>query len=172
TKERNFQRLVGTIIGGVGGAILLLAVRDETSLFILLLLFMVATFSLMRINYVISVIFMTPYVLILFSFLGMNTLSILQERIIDMLICSVLVFLSSYVILPSWESVQVYCTMRKLLIANYQYIAQALKIIAGQPPTVTEYKLARKEVYVNTANMASAFQRMMTEPKSKQKDAR
>lgn len=172
TKERNFQRLVGTIIGGVGGAILLLAVRDETSLFILLLLFMVATFSLMRINYVISVIFMTPYVLILFSFLGMNTLSILQERIIDTLIGSGLAFLSSYVILPSWESVQVYGTMRKLLIANYQYIAQALKIIAGQPPTVTEYKLARKEVYVTTANMASAFQRMITEPKSKQKNAR
>lgn len=172
TKERNFQRLIGTIIGGVGGAILLLAVQDETSLFILLLLFMVATFSLMRINYVISVIFMTPYVLILFSFLGMNTLSILQERIIDTLIGSGLAFLSSYVILPSWESVQVYGTMRKLLIANYQYIAQALKIIAGQPPSVTEYKLARKEVYVTTANMASAFQRMMTEPKSKQKDAR
>lgn len=172
TKERNLQRLIGTVIGGVGGAVLLLAVQDETSLFILLLLFMVATFSLMRINYVISVIFMTPYVLILFSFMGMNTFSILQERIIDTLIGSGLAFLSSYVILPSWERVQVYGTMRKLLIANYQYIAQALKIIAGQPPNVTEYKLARREVYVTTANMASAFQRMMTEPKSKQKDAK
>ncbi|HWK57087.1 MAG TPA: FUSC family membrane protein [Parapedobacter sp.] len=172
TKERNFQRLIGTVIGGVAGALLLLAVKDETSLFILLLLFMVATFSLIRINYVVSVIFMTPYVLILFSFLGMNTLSILQERIIDTLIGSGLAFLSSYVILPSWESVQVYGTMRKLLIANYQYIVQALKIIAGQSPTVTEYKLARKEVYVTTANMASAFQRMMTEPKSKRKDAK
>src|SRR5690606_38358502 len=140
TKQRNFQRLIGTLIGGVGGALILLSVRDETSLFILLLLFMVATFSLMRVNYVISVIFMTPYILILFSFLGMNTLSILQERIIDTLIGSGLAFLSSYVILPSWESVQVYSTMRKLLIANYHYLAQALKIIASQPPSVTEYK--------------------------------
>src|SRR5690606_406302 len=48
TKERNFQRLIGTIIGGVAGARLLLAVKDETSLFMLLLLFMVATFSLDR----------------------------------------------------------------------------------------------------------------------------
>src|SRR5690606_4121856 len=100
------------------------------------------------------------------------TLSIAQERIVDTLIGSGLAFLSSYVIFPSWESVQVYGTMRKLLIANYQYIAQALKIIAGQPPSITEYKLARKEVYISTANMASAFQRMMTEPKSKRKDAR
>jgi len=172
TKERNFQRLIGTVVGGVVGAVLLLIVKDETSLFILLLLFMVTTFSLMRVSYVVSVMFMTPYVLILFSFLGMNTFTILQERIIDTLIGSGLAFISSYVILPSWESVQVYGTMRKLLIANYHYIAQALKIIAGQPPNITEYKLARKEVYVSTANMASAFQRMMTEPKSKQKDAK
>ena len=172
TKERNFQRLAVTIIGGLVGAVLLLVVEDETSLFILLLLFMVTTFSLIRVSYVVSVIFMTPYVLILFSFLGMDTLSIVQERIIDTLIGSGLAFLSSYVILPSWESVHVHGTMRKLLVANYRYIAQALKIIAGQPPSITEYKLARKDVYVSTANMASAFQRMMTEPKSKQKDAK
>ncbi|WP_262245983.1 FUSC family membrane protein [Parapedobacter soli] len=172
TKERNFQRLIGTIIGGIAGAILLLVVNDETLLFVLLLLFMMATYSLMRINYVVSVMFMTPYVLILFSFLGVDTFVILQERIIDTLIGSGLAFLSSYIILPSWESVQVYGTMRKLLIANYWYVGQALKIIAGRPPSITEYKLARKDVYVTTANMASAFQRMITEPKSKQKDAR
>lgn len=172
TKQRNLQRLIGTVVGGIGGALILMVVKDETSLFILFLLFMVATYSLIRINYIVSVMFMTPYVLILFSFLDMNTLSILRERIIDTLIGSGLAFLSNYVILPNWESTQVYGTMRKLLIANYQYIAQALKIIAGKPPSITDYKLARKDVYVATANMASAFQRMITEPKSKQKDAK
>lgn len=172
TKQRNFQRLIGTIIGGIGGALLLMFITDETSLFILLLVFMVATYSLIRINYVISVVFMTPYILILFSFLDMNTLTILRERIIDTLIGSGLAFFSSYIILPSWESMQVHGPMRKLLIANYQYMAQALKVIAGQQPNITDYKLARKDVYVTTANMASAFQRMITEPKSKQKDAK
>ncbi|WP_090609034.1 FUSC family membrane protein [Parapedobacter koreensis] len=172
TKQRNFQRLIGTIIGGIGGALILILVKDETSLFILLLLFMVATYSLIRINYIVSVMFMTPYILIMFSFLDMNTLSILRERIIDTLIGSGLAFFSNYVVLPNWESTQVHGTMRKLLIANYNYIAQALKIIAGQSLSVTDYKLARKEVYITTANMASAFQRMITEPKSKQKDAK
>ncbi|MFC3199279.1 FUSC family membrane protein [Parapedobacter deserti] len=172
TKQRNFQRLIGTIVGGIGGALILILVADETSLFILLLLFMVATYSLIRINYIVSVMFMTPYILIMFSFLDMNTLAILRERIIDTLIGSGLAFFSNYIILPNWESTQVHHTMRKLLIANYRYFAQALKIIAGQPLNVTDYKLARKEVYVATANMASAFQRMITEPKSKQKDAK
>lgn len=172
TKQRNFQRLIGTVVGGIGGALILMLIRDETSLFILLLLFMVATYSLIRVNYIVSVMFMTPYILIMFSFLDMNTLTILRERIVDTLIGSGLAFLSSYVILPNWESTQLHPIMRKLLIANYRYIAQALKIIAGQSLSVTDYKLARKEVYITTANMASAFQRMITEPKSKQKGAK
>lgn len=171
TKQRNFQRLVGTIIGGIGGALMLILITDQTSLFILLLVLMVATYSLIRINYIVSVMFMTPYILILFSFMEMNTLSVLSERIIDTLIGSGLAFVSSYIILPNWESTQVQGTMRKLLVANYGYIAQALKIIAGQALSVTDYKLARKEVYIATANMGSAFQRMITEPKHKQQDA-
>ncbi len=172
TKQRNFQRLVGTIIGGISGALILILIKDETTLFILLLLFMVATYSLIRVNYIVSVMFMTPFILILFSFLDMNTLVVAQERIIDTLIGSALAFFSSYVILPNWESTQVQGTMRKLLVANYNYLAQALKIIAGQHLSTTEYKLARKEVYISTANMGSAFQRMITEPKSKQKNAK
>jgi len=172
TKQRNFQRLIGTVIGGLVGALILISVKDQTSLFFLLLFFMVAAYSLMRINYVVSVVFMTPYILIMFSFLDMNTLTILKERIVDTLIGSGLAFVSSYIILPNWEGTQVQTTMRKLLIANYQYIAQALQIIAGRPLSVTDYKLARKEVYITTANMASAFQRMITEPKSKRRDAK
>ncbi len=64
---------------------------------------------------------------------------------------------------------QVKESMRKLLIANYNYIFQALKEIAGQAPSITDYKLARKAVYVETANMGSTFQRMLTEPKKRQK---
>src|SRR5690606_17851718 len=133
---------------------------------------LIATYSLIRINYIVSVMFMTPYILIMFSFLEVNTMSVLRERIIDTLIGSSLAFFSSYIILPNWESAKVQGTMRKLLIANYLYIAQALKIIGGQKLSVTDYKLARKEVYITTANMASAFQRMITEPKSKQQDAK
>src|SRR5690606_21687516 len=73
---------------------------------------------------------------------------------------------------PNWESSHLNSPMRKLLIANYRYIGMALQIIAGDPPSVTAFKLARKEVYVATANMGSAFQRLITEPKAKRKDAK
>lgn len=172
TKQRNFQRVIGTIIGGIGGAIIILLVQDELILFILLLLLMIATYSLIRINYIVAVMFMTPYVLIMFSFFEVNTLLIMQERILDTAIGSTMAFLSSYVIFPNWESNHLNHPMRKMLIANYRYIGMALQIIAGKSPSVTEFKLARKEVYIATANMGSAFQRLITEPKSRQKDAK
>lgn len=172
TKQRNFQRLTGTIIGGIGGAIIVLLVQDELALFILLLLLMIATYSLIRINYIVSVMFMTPYVLIMFSFFEENTLMIMRERILDTMIGSGLAFLSSYIIFPNWESAHLNHPMRQLLIANYRYIGMALQIIAGQSISITEFKLARKEVYIATANMGSAFQRLITEPKNRQKDAK
>lgn len=172
TKQRNYQRLAGTIIGGISGILIVMLIRDETALLLILMLFMVATYSFIRINYIVSVIFMTPFILIMFSLMEMNTFAIAQERIIDTLIGSALAFCSNYVILPSWESSKVQGNMKKLLIANYEYLAQALIIIAGEPLNTMNYKLARKKVYVATANMGSSFQRMITEPKSKQKNAK
>lgn len=172
TKQRNFQRLTGTIIGGLGGALILMVIRDPVVLFVLLMFLVVATYSLIRINYIVSVMFMTPYVLIMFSFFEENTFVILQERIIDTLIGSVLAFVSSYIILPSWERDYLHSPMRKLLIANYNYVAQALHIIAGQRPDITTFKLARQKVYIATANMGSAFQRLISEPKRRQRNAK
>lgn len=172
TKERNFQRLAGTIIGGIAGIIILIWIKDPSARFVILLIFMVLTYSLIRINYIISVMFMTPYLLILFSFLGQDTMEVAQERIFATFIGSGLAFISSYIIFPSWERHQIQDNMQKLLIANYNYFAKILETVIGRNLTETDYKLARKDVYIATANMASAFQRMITEPKSKQKDSK
>nr|WP_240731653.1 hypothetical protein [Hymenobacter radiodurans] len=45
---------------------------------------------------------------------------------------------------------------------------QLAESIAGHPPDFIHYRLARKDVYVSSANLAAAFQRMLSEPKSKQ----
>src|SRR5690606_33399262 len=121
TRERNFQRLVGTIVGGGMGIILLIWVTDPTARFFMLLVFMVLTYSLIRINYILGMIFMTPYLLIMFSFLGEGTIDIARERIFATFIGCGLAFISSYIILPSWEGEQIQKYMRKLLIANYNY---------------------------------------------------
>src|SRR5690606_20984801 len=169
TKERNLQRIIGTIIGGVIGALVLMLIPDMTARFIILVIFFLIAYSLFRINYIIAVIFMTPYVLILLSFTGANTLEIAKERVIDTLLGGIIAFVSSYIIFPNWESLQIKKNMRELLIANYQYLAQAINILSGQKIAITDYKIARKEVYIASANMGSTFQRLLTEPKWRQK---
>jgi len=42
--------------------------------------------------------------------------------------------------------------------------------MTGKPITLTEYKLARKDVYIKSANLSAAFERMTSEPKSKQRN--
>ncbi len=172
TKERNVQRLIGTVVGGIIGIVLLMLVKDTTVRFALLIFFFLTAYSLFRVNYIVAVMFMTPYVLIMLSFVTGDTLEMAKERILDTFLGGMIAFLSSYVIFPNWESMMIKETMRKLMIANYNYLAQALKIISLEELTVTDYKLARKAVYIESANMGSTFQRMLTEPKSKQKKSK
>ncbi|WP_164110771.1 MULTISPECIES: FUSC family protein [Sphingobacterium] len=168
TKERNVQRLIGTVIGGIIGGIILATVPDLTARFVILIFFFLIAYSLFRVNYIMAVIFMTPYVLIMLSFTGVNTIEMAKERILDTFIGGSLAFLSSYIVFPNWESFQIRANIRSLLIANYHYLAQAIKVLSGNTEDVTSYKLARKEVYIASANMGSTFQRLLTEPKWRQ----
>ena len=173
TKKRNYERLIGTLAGGLAGAFILIFIKDQTILFTLLLLFMVASYSFQRLNYIISVIFMTPYILILFHFIGgSNNLLIAQERITDTLVGSAIALLANYFILPTWEYQQLKSSMREVLVANYKYLLNVADILTGKHWDITAYKLTRKAVYVSSANIGSTFQRMLSEPKSKQKNVK
>jgi uncharacterized membrane protein (TIGR01666 family) len=170
SKQRNYQRLVGTISGGVIGVGILLFVPNNNVQFTLMLIFMLGTYSFQRLNYVVSVIFMTPYVLILFKFLKIGHLDIVEERIIDTVIGSTIAFIASYTIFPTWEFEQIKISLADVIYSNINYLVKIAKTITGKPVTTTEYKLARKEVYVKSANLSAAFERMTSEPKSKQRN--
>ncbi|MCC9135054.1 FUSC family membrane protein [Pontibacter silvestris] len=169
TKLRNYQRLVGTIIGGGIGVLMLAVIEDKVAQFMLLVIFMIGTFSFQRINYVISVIFMTPFILIIFGFLGGSNFTVAQERIVDTLIGCVIAFTASYLIFPNWESDKLNVFMQEMIRANINYLQKLAESFLGKRVGATEYKLARKDVYVSSANLSAAFQRMISEPKRKQR---
>ncbi|MEB0261227.1 MULTISPECIES: FUSC family membrane protein [unclassified Mucilaginibacter] len=172
SKQRNYQRLIGTIAGGAIGILILNFIPDKTAQFIILLVLMIGTYSFLRVNYIVSVIFMTPYVLILFKFLGLGTINIFQERVIDTLIGSGIAFMASYVLFPTWEFQQLNETLKSVVTANINYLQKILESISGKVVGITEYKLARKDLYVNSANLSAMFERMTSEPKSKQKSVK
>lgn len=172
TKERNIQRFAGTIAGGAIGLLILYFIHDRNILFGLIIFFMIGTYTYQRLNYVVMVIFTTPYVLILFNLLGLGFLEIAEERLLDTAIGCTLSFLSSYLLFPHWESLQLEGYMKKVLEANKTYLDKLVLLFSGKNISLLEYKLARKEVFISTANLAAAFNRMLSEPKAKQRNGK
>jgi len=106
--------------------------------------------------------------MILFSFLGSAFKDVAQERILDTLIGCAIAFFASHMLFPSWESEQLKNFMQGIVKANAAYLKKILEALSGKKPAMLDYKLARKDVYLNSANLSAASQRMLSEPKSKQ----
>jgi hypothetical protein len=135
-------------------------------------LFMLGTYTFLRINYLAMVICTTPYVLILFKFFGVGFIDLAQERILDTIVGGTVAFAVSYFMFPIWESEQIGSLIGNMLKANANYMKKILQGMNGEKISLLHYKLARKDVYVNSANLSAAFQRMLSEPRNKQKNSK
>jgi uncharacterized membrane protein YccC len=169
TRQRNVQRLGGTLAGAALAALILFAVKQTSVLVGIIMICMITTYSLIRINYFISVIFMTTYIIVAFHFLKSGTITmVLQDRIVDTAIGSLISFVLLYLIPPKWEHENIRSLCMDAIIANKSYYAYIAGAFAGKEFITQQYKLKRKESYVAMANLGDAFQRMLNEPKSKQ----
>lgn len=168
TKQRNVERIIGTLAGGFIGVLILLLIKNEMAQFVLMVLLMLGTYTFMRSNYIVMVICVTPFVLILFKFVGIGFIDVAQERVLDTVIGGTIAFLASNLLFPKWEKETLKEHMQQMLEANIAYLHLFAQKVTGQPITLLEYKLVRKNVYIHSANLSAAFQRMLSEPKTKQ----
>lgn len=170
TKQRNIERIIGTLAGGIIGVLILTFLPNKNVQFGIMVLLMLGTYSAQRVNYIVMVICVTPFILILFNFLGVSYLGAAGERFFDTLLGGVIAFIASYVLFPQWESDQLKKPMQAVLKANVRYLQLLLDSLSGRPAKLVDYKLARKDVYVTSANLSAAFDRMLSEPKHKQRN--
>jgi uncharacterized membrane protein (TIGR01666 family) len=171
TKKRNYERIIGTVAGGLLGVLILYFVKDLNLKFWLLLILMILTYSFARIKYVVSVFFMTPFILLMFDFIGQNNeILLFKERILDTFIGAGIASLASYFIFPSWESYQIKKMMSEMIYNNMLYLKSVINYKSNILKSQLDYRLARKEMYVSTSNLGSTFQRMLNEPKRKQQN--
>lgn len=169
SKKRNYERLLGTISGAIIGFLILYFVRGNTALFVIMLFLMTGTYSFLRSNYLVSVIFMTPYILLLFHLLYQNNIqTVLTDRIIDTAIGSVIAFFANFLLVPVWEKEHIRTYISQAITDTMQYFRDVASAFTNRASSVTEYKVSRKNAYVSLANLSDAFSRMLTEPKSKQ----
>ena len=173
TKKRNYQRLSGTVLGAAIGLLILYFIKDNDVLFVIMLVLMIGTYSFIRTNYMISVIFMTPYILLLFHLISNASFKIIiTDRITDTAIGSVIAFLANLILLPAWEHEKISSYMEQAISSNKNYFRDVANAFTGNPVTNLIYKVSRKNAFVALANLSDAFNRMLAEPKSKQKNSK
>jgi len=171
TKKRNFERLFGTIAGAIAGLIILYFIKDKTVLFFIMLVLMLGTYSLLRTNYMWSVIFMTPYVLLIFQLLYNTPIkNILTDRLLDTTIGSAIAFIANLLLVPLWEHEQISSYIAIAIDKNTAWFKTVVPAFMGKPVPPTEYRVSRKEAFVALGNLSDAFTRMLAEPKWQQKN--
>ncbi|PUZ19599.1 TIGR01666 family membrane protein [Chitinophaga costaii] len=170
TKTKSTQRLWGTVIGALFALGLLHFVHVPAVIFVAMLLCILGAYSFTTFNYTVSVFFTTPYVIFLLHFLHPEDIENVLQRVLDTFIGGTISFLASHLLWPSWEYKYLPAYMSHMLRSNQSYFDQSMKLYTKAPFNITEFKLARKDTHVSTANLMAAFQRMLSEPKSRHKN--
>ncbi len=166
TKQRNLYRIAGTFLGASIGFLAIYLVHSSTALFVLMMIAMIMAYTFLKTNYFVASAAITIYVIIGFYFLDSQMIGeVLVDRIIDTAIGSVIAYLVSMFVLPSWESSNLNHTVQEALESNQHYFETVSSIFSGKEIDLSLLRHHRKEAIIALANVSDTFQKMMSEPK-------
>ena len=167
SKTRNKQRLLGTVTGVITGFIFLYFIKNNTAVFLVMLCTMVGAYSFLKLNYYISCVCITLYVLLSIHFLNNSNFEVvIKDRLIDTLIGCAIAAIISFMVFPVWEHEQVKELMLKLTEANKKYFNAAASLLKSTKEQ-SLYKPARKDAFVALANLSDSFQRLLSEKRKR-----
>ncbi|WP_218598407.1 FUSC family membrane protein [Polaribacter sp. NJDZ03] len=170
TKERTKNRVVGTLIGAAVGVGIIFLTQNPVVYGIIAALSLIIGFSLVKQNYRNAAAFITLYVVFMYALIHPNILKVIQFRVIDTLIGSLLAYVANYFFWPAWEAKNIKEVLSKSIDGFLAFLQQidVLYHKKGEVPTV--YALARKEAFLQVGNLNAAYQRLAQEPKSRQEN--
>lgn len=170
TKQRSFERIYGTLLGGAIAFGVLYFTQNHYILGTLSVVAMILGYAYSQTNYKVGATFVTIYVIFIYGMLTPNVLEVIQYRVIDTVLGAGLAFLANYFLWPSWEFLNLNKHLEKSIAANRDYIKEITIYYNEKGEVTTAYKLARKQAFIEIGNLMASFQRMKQEPKSKQKN--
>lgn len=169
SKQRNIYRLIGTLLGIAIGFLTIYYIHNETTLFILLALFMVLGYAMIKVNYLVATLGITVFVVLAYMFLNPKGIQgMIMDRAADTMLACVIAWLTSYFVLPVWEESQIATSIENALQSNFEYFDTTAEIVLSGQYNDEHFRLARKNAFIQLGNLSDIFQRMMTEPKHKQ----
>jgi uncharacterized membrane protein YccC len=142
TKQRNGQRIVGTLIGCAASIVLMMFVKEPHILLVVMFASMVMSYSLLLFNYAASVVFTSSYVLLMFHLLAPGSMRIIGERAIDTVVGCAIAIAASH-LFPYWEYRLMGKLVNSMIAATRQYLEASWwwsgkPALAVAPAAVTE----------------------------------
>lgn len=169
TKQRSYQRIIGTVTGGIIAFAFLSFVDSTAVIATLSIICMLLGFTFTAINYRIGATFVTIYVVFVYGMLNPDIADVIQYRIIDTAVGALLAFSANYFFWPSWEFINLPVFIKKSIEANRDYLNEISALYNKKGTVNTPYRLARKNAFIELGNLMASYQRMVQEPKSKQR---
>jgi uncharacterized membrane protein YccC len=168
TLQRCVQRITGTVLGALIGALLVLASPEPWVLWSVLPVLVFATFALRNFNYTLFSLALTPTVLLMLDIAHPITVTDSFLRVLHTIIGSVLALLSGYLLFPLWESRHLPSHIAEALRAEASLVRALRDAMLGtKDRPISEF---RRDAAVSVSNAATAGQRLLSEPADRRGD--
>lgn len=169
TKQRSKDRVLGTILGCLIAFGILYFIQNDTIIVVLTLVSMILGYWMAYSKYSLGVTFITLCVALMYGFMTPDVEKMVVYRVTDTVIGAILAFAATHLLWPSWEFLKIRYHLKETLTANKNFVTEIKTYynVKGEPTTA--YKITRKYAYTEVGNLMASFQRMVQEPKSKQK---
>lgn len=170
TKQRSFNRVIGTLIGAAVAGVIILLTQNVVVYAVLAILSLTFAFALVQQSYKIAATFITIHIVFLYALLEPNAFEIIKFRVLDTFIGATIALVANYVLWPSWEFMNLQKVLQDVLHKNKEYLQATQNLYHTKKVTQVGYKIPRKEAFLAISNLNAAFERMTQDPKSKQKE--
>jgi uncharacterized membrane protein YccC len=173
TAQTAFQRVVGTVLGGIVGIGIVTLIHNVWIIGACLLFLIMAAVAVRPLSFSLFGALLTPAIILLLNLTSQGGWQIGVLRIADSLVGGLLALLGSYLLFPRWERQQLPAQLNTTLRANLVYFQQVimLYLCSDEQEVSNDVIIAsRRQAALENSNIAAAAQRLFSEPQHIQGD--
>jgi len=167
TWKRNLQRLKGSLGGVVIGLIIIYFVKSPAVLLSFSVIFLLGFYAFNRLNYTVSVLFITPAVILTLGSYQGHFDHIVHDRIIFTVLGCVIAIFATY-LFPIWDSRQLKEKISKATKDSLHYLQVAIERKENLDENIS--RMARKNANLSLSALSEAIESASQEPMRKHID--
>lgn len=161
TWKRNLQRLKGSLGGVAIGLIIIYFVKSPAVLLSFSVIFLLGFYAFNRLNYTVSVLFITPAVILTLGSYQGHFDHIVHDRIIFTVLGCVIAIFATY-LFPIWDSRQLKAKISKATKDSLHYLEVAIERKENLDENIS--RMARKNANLSLSSLSEAIESASQEP--------